>query len=78
MRITISTVEELDKFLKENPEYHVYLGTRPLTRELTIYDGNDYDNHTFYLFNTDKEVVSMSDISFGRIKCAAEVKIGQR
>ena len=78
MRITITTVEELDKFMEGHPECHLYLGTRPLTRELTIYNDKDYQNHTLYLFDTDKEVVSMSDISFGRIKCAAEVKIGQR
>ena len=74
MRITISTVEELDAFMKENPKYNLYLGTRPRTRELTIYRDKDYCNHTLYLFDTDKEVVSMSELH-REINCAAEVKI---
>ena len=74
MRLTIETLEELKAFMKENPEYNLYLGTRPLTRELTIYRGDDYCNHTLYLFNTDKEVVGMNELHHG-VKCAAEVKI---
>jgi len=75
MRITITTVEELDKFMKGHPECHLYLGTRPLTREFTIYNGKDYQNHTLYLFDTDKEVVNMTEIRDGGITCASEVKI---